>query len=49
MTRALARFLYEHSPYNAFWSAYLVGFCDIDSYGRVFITDEGQDYLGGVA
>jgi hypothetical protein len=49
MNKFVARFLYEHSPYNEFWSAWLVGFCIVGNDGQVYLTDEGQDYLGGVA
>ena len=48
MTRAFARFLFEHSPWDSFWSAWFVGYCIVGTDGQVYLTDEGQEYLDSV-
>ena len=48
MTPSLARLLYECSPFNAFWSAFLVGFVVIGTDGCVYRTESGDEYLRGI-
>lgn len=43
--KAFARFLFETSPFNEFWSAVLVGFAEIGFDGRVYLTRSGAEYL----
>jgi hypothetical protein len=45
----LARFLFECSPWDSFWSAWSVGFCIVGSDGLVYLSDAGQEYLDGAA
>ncbi len=44
----LARFLFETSPFDEFWSAFLVGFCVIGIDGRVYRTEAGEEYLNEI-
>jgi hypothetical protein len=46
MTKALARFLFENSPWDSFWSAWFCGYCIVGSDGLVYLTDAGAEYLG---
>ena len=48
MIGALARFLYEHSLFDEFWSAFLVGFCVVGTDGQVYLTKFGTEYLEGL-
>lgn len=45
MTQALARFLFENSQLDPFWSAWLVGFCAVAADGTIFLTEAGAAYL----
>lgn len=47
MTQLIARLLFEASPFDSFWSAWLVGFCVIRMDGLVYLTASGEEYLGG--
>jgi hypothetical protein len=42
---ALAAFLFECSPFDAFWSAWSVGFCVVGADGAVYLTRAGEEYL----
>ena len=45
MTKALASFLFENSPWDPFISAWLVGYCTVGPDGNVYLTDAGAEYL----
>ena len=45
MSKAIARFMFESSPFDPFWSAFLVGFCIIGPDGKVYLTEAGAEYL----
>lgn len=45
--KALARFLFEVSPFNEFWSAFFAGFAIVGPDGRVYLTRAGEEYLEG--
>ena len=45
MTKALATFLFESSPFDPFLSAWLVGFCIVGADGQVYLTEAGEEYL----
>ena len=45
MIPAAARFLFENSLLDPFWSALCAGFCIVGSDGQVYLTDAGAAYL----
>lgn len=45
--KSLAAFLFEHSPWGEFFSAWSVGFCTVID-GQVYLTEAGQEYLDGL-
>jgi hypothetical protein len=47
--KILVRFLFENSPFDAFWASWLAGFCVIGMDGQVYLSDAGQEYLDGAA
>lgn len=47
--KSLARFLFENSPLDPFWSAWFAGFCVVGMDGIVYLTTEGQRYLDEVS
>jgi hypothetical protein len=44
----IAKFLFENSPFDAFVSAWWVGFCVVGFDGMVYRTEAGQDYLESI-
>lgn len=45
MSKHVASFLFENSVLPPLWSAWLVGYCIIDTEGTVWLTNFGQAYL----
>lgn len=45
MTRTMSRLIFETSPLNSFWSAWLAGFCFVGADGCVYRTKRGDEYL----
>ena len=43
--KSLTRFLFETSPFNEFWSAWLAGYAVIGADGQVYLTAAGKEYL----
>lgn len=45
MPPSLRRFLFETSPWGPFLSAWMVGYCIVDTDGQIYLTDAGAEYL----
>jgi hypothetical protein len=45
MNKALARFLFENSPWSPFWSALAAGYCAVGADGQIYLTEDGAEYL----
>jgi hypothetical protein len=49
MQAIVARMLFESSPFDAFWSAWSVGYCVVGIDGRVYLTAQGEAYLQAIS
>ena len=47
--KVVARFIFESSPWNPFWSAWLAGYAVIGPDGQIYLTSAGQEYLDGAS
>lgn len=43
--KVLARFLFETSLLDPFWSAFFAGYCVVGLDGQVYLTEAGAKYL----
>jgi hypothetical protein len=43
--QSIARFLFENSLLDPFWSAWSAGFCAVATDGTIFLTEAGAAYL----
>jgi len=49
MTKTLARFLFENSPWSPFWSCLIAGYCVVGMDWQIYLTEAGAEYLEGLA
>ena len=41
----IARFLFENSLLDPFWSSWLAGYCVVAEDGKIYLTEAGGKYL----